>query len=167
MKVKDTRKKQSVSSQSSITDDSKPAPQRAKRGRPSSYTPERAGEICKLVSSGLSLVKVARQLKIDLSSIYDWLHKDDAFAQNYARARDQRAEFIFEDVLTLEQQMLNGELGHNEFRAAVDARKWFLARMAPKNYGDTSKVELSGANGSPLTPIQVIVNFEEAESADS
>ncbi len=35
-------------------------------------------------------------------------------------------------------------------RLRVDARKWALARMSPRRYGDRVATEISGPNGGPI-----------------
>ncbi|MDY0227230.1 MAG: hypothetical protein RBR38_10415 [Desulfomicrobium apsheronum] len=71
---------------------------------------------------------------------------NEALASQYARARDEGIDSQAEEMHDLEQRVLSGELDPNAFRAAMDARKWRLARQAPKKYGDKVQQEISGGD---------------------
>lgn len=51
------------------------------------------------------------------------------------------AEFPMADGTTA-QRVDNGAIQRNKLR--VDTRKWIMSKLAPKKYGDSSKIELSG-----------------------
>jgi hypothetical protein len=68
-------------------------------------------------------------------TVYQWLNRHPEFAELYARAREQRAEMIAEDVI----EIADTEFDPQKARVRIDARKWAAAKMNPKNYGD--KVE--------------------------
>ena len=38
----------------------------------------------------------------------------------------------------------------NRSRLRVDARKWYLAKLAPKRYGDKAEMAVTGHDGGPL-----------------
>lgn len=114
-------------------------------GRPSSYTDEKACQLCALIAEGNSLVKAAKTLKLNKAAIYRWLSENPNFRDNYELAIKERADFLFEELDELESSMLNGEINVAAFRAVLENRKWRLSRMNPKKYGETAKIELSGA----------------------
>jgi hypothetical protein len=84
----------------------------------------------------------------------------------YRAAREAQADYIFEEVLEIaddgrndwmERQredggtvmVLNKE--HvNRSRLRIDARKWVLARMNAKKYGERSLTELTGSDGGSI-----------------
>lgn len=89
------------------------------------------------------------------NSFYKWVDEDDEKKAQYARAMEDRAEKIFEDIIeisddsgldvTLDSEgkySINGELVQRA-RLRVDSRKWFLGKMQPKKYGD--KLDLTTA----------------------
>lgn len=94
------------------------------------------------------------------SSVYDKLLEDTAFAEKYARATERRADHMFDEMLEIaddgsndwmerqEEQSLgwreNGE-ALNRSRLRVDTRKWILARMQPRKYGDKMDVNTTGS----------------------
>ena len=85
-------------------------------------------------------------------TFYKWIDDDDDKAKQYARACEDRADAIFEDILDIadngEDDVIEMDLGdglvvektNNEViqrsKLRVDARKWMLSKMNPKKYGD-------------------------------
>jgi hypothetical protein len=59
-------------------------------------------------------------------------------------------------------QTEHGQRADNEWiarsRLRVDARKWLMARLAPKKYGDKMLKEHTGADGGPVLS-SLTVNF--------
>ena len=53
----------------------------------------------------------------------------------------------------LEQKALDGDIDPATFRAVMDSRKWRLARMRPRVYGDKQTVDVN-ANVAILTKEQ-------------
>ncbi len=82
--------------------------------------------------------------------------------EQYARARDACADAQFDEMADLEKRCLGIELKEgddpldpNRLRAVIDSRKWRLARMRPKMYGDKVGVELTGKDGGPVQHMDV------------
>jgi len=80
----------------------------------------------------------------------DAVGKDSELADRYARARTAGIDAQADEMHDLEMQVLRGEVDANSFRAAMDARKWRMARQAPKKYGDKVQQEISGPDGGPV-----------------
>lgn len=113
-------------------------------------------EILNQIEEGASLRSVLRQE--DMPSRYtffEWIHKDEQKANQYARACEFRADSIFEEILEIADNVDsdskytdNGEIPNSEWiarsRLRVDARKWMLGKMQPKKYGDKIQNEHSG-----------------------
>jgi hypothetical protein len=105
----------------------------------------------------------------DSRTVFRWLGKHDEFRLQYARACEARSDAHAEDIIDIADDGTNdwievrdkdGEhVGYRENGEAlrrsalrVDARKWLMAKMRPKRYGD--KLELAGDASAPL---QVVV----------
>ena len=113
----------------------------------------------------------------DKSNVLRWLAKDDKFRDQYAHAREAQADYYAEEIIEIsddssgdEQTDEDGKTRINsEFvnrsRLRVDTRKWLMARMAPKKYGDKITQEVTGADGSPLVPIINLTGRPEPSSA--
>ena len=110
-------------------------------------------------------------------SFYRWINEDEEKSKQYARACEERAEGIFEDILTIadesssdrktlgDKEVVDGEVVQRS-RLRIDARKWMLSKMQPKKYGDKIDVTTNGKDISnqPLTPEQKAALNEELES---
>ncbi len=108
-------------------------------GRPSDYNNDVATEICELISDGMSIRQIVALPDMPAwSTIRSWLLRHAEFQTLYARANEYAAEWEFAGIGGLEQQVLDGEIEPNAARVVIDSRKWRLAKMRPKVYGDNS-----------------------------
>lgn len=124
--------------------------------RPSSYTPETAAEICERLALGESLRAICGSDSMpDQTTVYRWIRDREAFRQQYARAREDQAETMLDQILTIADDTSNdteitdqGERPNSEWitrsRLRVDARKWAMSKLAPKKYGDKLDVTTAG-----------------------
>lgn len=136
-------------------------------GRPSRFSEETAGKLCDWLVQGGSLRGFcARAGNPSTTTVLRWLEKHEAFRGQYARARELQAELIFEEILEIaddprydwvERTTENGRTvvvaDHEHIqrsRLRVDARKWVLARMAPRKYSERAQLALSGAIAGPV-----------------
>lgn len=142
-------------------------------GRPSSFTPEIAAEICARIAEGRSLRSICTDEDMPPArTVFDWLASRPEFSQQYARAREAQADALAEECLDIaddgtndwmERQsesekgagvnngwVLNGEHVQRS-RLRIDARKWYASKLAPKKYGD--KIELEHEVGDGLTEL--------------
>lgn len=94
--------------------------------------------VLELIWGGASLRSACEKLGLHVPSTSDWLHSDDGRGEQYARAREGRAEFLQEDALTVNRaaalgiQVGNRKVEPSGARGYLDAIKWATARMAPK-----------------------------------
>ena len=125
------------------------------------FSQEVADEICKRLMGGASMREVCAAEDMPARSVvYEWLAENPAFADQYARAAEVRADEVFDEMFAIAD---NGEndwmqrAGKDEETAwvengeairrsqlRIDTRKWALARMAPRKYGD--KLALGGSD---------------------
>ena len=126
------------------------------------------------MADGESLRSVCRDENMPaLSTVFRWLGEHKEFQEQYARAREARADAMAEEILEIsdddsDDAITDPESGatrlNTEFvarsRLKVDTRKWLMARMAPKVYGDKVSQEVSGPDGSAIkheiTEIQLV-----------
>lgn len=94
-----------------------------------------------LISCGKSVRESCKEAGIKESTFR--LNVDSA---QYARARQSCADRQFEEMEDLEQRCLDEDLRPDIFKAVMDSRKWRLARMRPKVYGD--KIDIASSDGS-------------------
>lgn len=131
------------------------------------YTPNLAAELLKRLSEGESLRGICEDAHMpDRGTVLRWIGENEELRNQYARAREAQADAIFDDMLRIADDGSNDwmmqnrgddvawvENGENARRSAlrIDARKWILARMAPKKYGD--KLTVAGDAAAPISVI--------------
>ena len=120
-------------------------------GRPSDYLVEVADDICSLLASGESLNSICKRKGFpSRNTVYRWLREYKDFRDNYARATDDRAESIFEEMLEIADGVEAETASIAKARLQIDARKWILGKMNPKKYSDKQQVEHTGPNGGDI-----------------
>lgn len=103
-------------------------------GRPSGFTQAIADKICERIAAGESLRAICRDQNMPgLTSVWKWLGKHEDFGKQYARAREEQAETLADEIVAIAD---NGDLTSDDRRIRVDARKWVASKLKPKQYGD-------------------------------
>ncbi len=132
-------------------------------GRPSDYTEELAADICGKLAMGQPLVRICREESMPhVSTVYRWLVAKPAFRDMYARAREDQADTLADEIVDIADEtpdivtddekgvfMIDGAAIQRQ-RLRVDARKWVAAKLKPRKYGDRIAQEMSGPDGQPL-----------------
>jgi hypothetical protein len=118
------------------------------------------------LAEGESLRAICRDENMPArSTVSKWVTQNtDGFADQYARARDEGLDVLADDILEISDEsgakvVHQGEqtdvvmdaatIARNRLR--VDARKWYLSKLAPKRYGERQTVEHEG--GFSLTVV--------------
>lgn len=86
-------------------------------------------------------------------TIFEWLMDDETFSDQYARARERRADARVERIDDIAEEVKAGTLGANEARVIIDAEKWQAGKENSKRYGD--KLDLTGDFNVKLPDEQV------------
>jgi hypothetical protein len=108
-------------------------------GRPTDYTIEIAARICDRVASGESLARLCQDEGMPArSTVYLWFAAHPEFSDNYARAREEQADFYADAIVDIAD---NPELDPNDKRVRIDARKWVASKLKSKQYGDKIDVD--------------------------
>lgn len=137
-------------------------------GRPSDYTQELADRICSRLAAGESMRTIC--LDDDMPSretLFRWIRSNTEFRDQYARAKDESADALVEDIQDIADDgtndwmevhdkdgkaigwQVNGEHIQRS-RLRVDVRKWAASKLKPKKYGDKVSTEISGPDGSAV-----------------
>lgn len=140
-------------------------------GRPTLYNDEVVEEICERLSLGESLRLICKSDGLpDLPTVMRWLrkgeHKD--FEDKYAQARVAQQEVWIEEMRDLAKSIpeRNPQTGGydsahvNHIRNQVMTMQWIASKLAPKRYGDVSKVTHEGNLGLSL---RVFTGVPESE----
>lgn len=127
-------------------------------GRPSSFTQEIADEICEGLIEGKSLRSICCGDEMpSAGTVCRWLADDEAFREQYERARDAQADTLADEILDIADNTANDTLKSEagveqpntewitRSRLRVDARKWIASKLKPKKYGDKQEHEHTGS----------------------
>lgn len=172
-----------------------------KMGRPTDYSAELAAELCSYLASGISLNSTCRKKGMpSKNTVFRWLSLSneelwrDDFRDQYARAKQESADMMAEEILDISNTPSKGKvtttrtttdkdgnsvtvvevreddrLGHR--RLQVDTRKFLMAKMKPKIYGDKMDLTTDGekieiGRGMSIEEINAILARAEAEKAE-
>lgn len=143
-------------------------------GRPTKYTEKLIDEICAQLSEGISLRTIC--LADDMPTgrtVWRWLRKHADFCQQYAKAKEESADALVEEMLDIADDGSNDWMARNEpdnegyaynsehvqrSRLRVDTRKWAASKLKAKKYGDKITNEHTGKDGGPIETTATI-NF--------
>lgn len=122
----------------------------------------------------LSLRKACAKEKISHGAFLSWCNQDKELANHYARARDIRADILAEEILEIaddkEHDTVIDDNGNEKpntewitrSKLRVDARKWLMAKMQPKKYGDKIEVDNQGEVGLTVK----VINFAKKDDEE-
>ena len=131
-------------------------------GRPSSYTEEKAEEICARLAEGQSVYAICRNDGMPhIRTIYRWLEDNEEFRHQYTRAREIQGHARADMAIHAAVEARDAGLG----RLAYDALKWHASKLVPKVYGDKTEVVVAGPNGGPVQSERVVVSKDPMEAA--
>ena len=130
-------------------------------GRTSTFTDELAAEICEEIAEGAVLSAVcAKDGRPSMRTVLRWLDRYDGFAKLYDRAREIRADVWGDEIILISDdrsddyvdkirgdgsvdRVLDAEHVQRS-KLRVDARKWLMAKAAPRRYGERLDLNHSG-----------------------
>jgi len=172
-----------------------------KMGRPTIYSLELATELCGYLAMGESLrTACARKGMPSVKTVFLWLSESneelwrDDFLHQYTRAKQEAADAMAEEILDISNTPTKGKvtvtrtskdkdgnevtvtevreddmLGHR--RLQIDTRKFLMAKMKPKIYGDKMDLTTDGekieiGRGMSIEEINAILARAEAEKAE-
>jgi hypothetical protein len=130
------------------------------------FTQEKADAICELLAEGASLRKAAAEIGVSAPTVLRWCEVNSAFAEQYASARARGYQLLADEIIEIsddsEGDILKSENGDRfdservaRAKLRVDSRKWMLAKMLPKVYGD--KLDLNHAGKVEFTRIETVI----------
>jgi hypothetical protein len=136
-------------------------------------------DICAKISSGLSLKSIIEaEGKPSRIEFYRWINESEEKSTIYARARLERADHIFDEMFDIADnpsigikkktteketgtftEIIEGDMTEHR-KLQIDTRKWALARMNPKKYGEKSELDLT--SGGEKISTETTVTFINA-----
>lgn len=125
------------------------------------FTTAIADTICERIANGESLRAICDEDGMpSKTSVFRWLADNEAFRDQYARARETQADALFDDVLEIADNARNdwmerrgeedaGWVANGEHiqrsKLRIDARKWMAGKLRPKVYGEKQEIEHTGS----------------------
>jgi hypothetical protein len=131
----------------------------------STYTTQMADIICIRLAEGESLKEIVKTEGMpNRATVYRWLLEQPAFCDKYARAREEQADTLADEIIAIsDENPRTNEIRDSEGnvldikidsgyvayqKQRIDARKWTAMKLKPKKYGD--KLALGGDAENPL-----------------
>lgn len=95
------------------------------------------------------------------ATVFRWLAQHEEFRDQYAKATETRTDAIFEEMFDIADSVAEEAAAVGKARLRIDTRKWALARMNPKKYGDKVSQEIDhrssdGTMATKPTTIQLL-----------
>ena len=131
-------------------------------------------DICNRVAKGEALRNVLMEKDMpDSSTFYRWVDDSEEKSLQYAHARQERNDKIFEDMLIIaddqEEDIIivqgNEMTNHNVINRSklrIDTRKWMLGKLDSKKYGD--KIDVTSKDKE--LKAQTIINLGTGKEPD-
>lgn len=113
------------------------------------FSQELFDQICEQLAEGKSLRKICAQDDMpSKTSVMRWLRGNEELRDQYARARDDQADTLFDECLHIADTFDSEEMLEpqhiNRARLRIDTRKWMAGKLRPKVYGDKLDLNHSG-----------------------
>lgn len=139
---------------------------------------ERAYKVVEAIKEqALPVTKACELVGLSRSEFYRELEDSEELRDTYTRAREIRADKIFEEILEIADSQgedvgtnpITGEeqINHNVIqrnRLQIDARKWVLGKMSQK-YADNQKIDVT-TNGKDLPSNTIKVEIVKPKDDD-
>ena len=120
------------------------SPQRP--GRPSTYTSSMAEQICERIAEGEPLTRICKDRQIPAyRTVLGWRAANKEFQQMYARARQDAADTLADQIRELAGRVERGELEPNAGRIVIDTLKWVASKLKPREYGDRAQLDVAAS----------------------
>lgn len=142
-------------------------------GREVTWTPEKRAEaithiLARIATSRDSIATIVGERE-DLPSerlFFQWKREDEKLRQDYAHAKEEQADLIFDEILDIAddsrndwmtrtgpngeaQEVINQE-NIQRSRLRIDSRKWVAGKLRPKQYGELVRQEITGKDGGAV-----------------
>lgn len=139
-----------------------------KTGRPPfQWTPEIEDYILEKIIAGYSIRAIVAKAREEdykgkpfpgVDTLMVYAASNEAFSVRYARAKELQQDMMAEELLDIidgrHPDFANAELGQR--KESMEARKWVMGKLRRKKWGDVKVTEVTGGDGQPLIPPQVI-----------
>lgn len=113
-------------------------------GRPSQYDPVYCERVIELGKLGKSVEQIAAQIGVGTKTMYNWRDEHPEFLH----AMDIAKELELDWWENIAQNMMIENKDSDKLNASIWSRS--MAARFPKKYRESTKTEITGADGAPL-----------------
>lgn len=163
---------------------SKSKPKKRPVGRPRAYNEEVATKILSYLAIGESMRTVCKRPGMPaMSTVFKWLREYPEFTEQYARAKEEAADVLIEDILDIADDGTNdfvpkrnkdGEIvglmvdkeAIQRSRVRIDTRKWLASKLKPKKYGDRIAVDAKNEHSGMVAHNHTYEDLTDEELVD-
>ena len=105
-----------------------------------------AEQICERIAEGEPLTKICKDRHVPAyRTVLGWRVANEEFQQMYARARQDAADTLADEIRELAGRVERGELEPHAGRIVIDTLKWVASKLKPREYGDRQRMDLAGS----------------------
>jgi len=106
------------------------------------FTAEVAERVLMGVAEGNSLTNLARQEGLPCrATVWLWRRDCPAFDVAYREAQSMAGDSVVDDMITLEQAVLSGEVHNRAARVVLESHRWRAGKFNSQ-YGDNKRIEV-------------------------
>lgn len=134
------------------------------------FTQNLADLICERIADGQSLRAICAEAGMPTTgTVFRWLEENEGFRGQYARAREFRADTLFDEILEISDAPAEGEAGRadkaapetargaDQRKLQIETRKWMAARLQPQKYSDKPPPTAPTAEGARIEAIRRVI----------
>ena len=113
-------------------------------GRPSQYDPSLCDKVIELGRLGKSVEQIAAQIGVGTKTMYNWRDEFPEFLHALDIAKELELDWW--------ESIAQGMMVENKDAAKLNSAIWSrsMAARFPKKYRESTKTEITGADGAPL-----------------
>ena len=105
-----------------------------------------AERICERIAEGEPLTRICKDRQVPAyRTVLGWRVANKEFQHMYARAREDAADTLADQIRELAGRVERGELEPNAGRVAIDALKWIASKLKPRQYGDRTRMDMTAS----------------------
>jgi hypothetical protein len=117
-------------------------------GRPSIYSEQLCGEICRELANGVPLARICDKADMpSYTTVKKWESENAEFAALSAQAKREGTHKLADDALRIAD---DETIDVQRARLMIDTRLRLIGKWHAKAYGDKVQQEVTGADGGPL-----------------
>jgi len=119
--------------------------------RPLKYNVKIFDSICERIAEGESLNKITKEAAYPMKiTFYRWLRESPSLCNQYDAAKKDRADTYADEMVDIADQKHFSTESIQAAKLRIDTRKWIACKLHPRNYGDSSSMQLTGKDGESL-----------------